>query len=242
MTPPLIRLDAVDSTNAWAKRNPDRLGSLGAVYTTSQTAGRGRLGRSWQNAAGQALYYSCAVRRPLAQPETLPLLSSLVTADALHSCFGADCRIKWPNDLLLGGKKLVGILCEGAGGAWIAGIGINLAQPPAFFAAAQLPHATSLAASGIALDPGTAADALAEALTREFARRLPDFAREGFAPLRQDYCARCVNLGRHVTYDGGEGTALDVDDQGRLVVQDAASGQQRIFTGEVSVRGIYGAV
>lgn len=242
MTPPLIRLDAVDSTNAWAKRNPDRLGAFGAVYTTSQTAGRGRLGRSWQNAAGQALYYSCAVRRPLRQPEALPLLASLVAADALQGCFGVKCSIKWPNDLLLSGKKLAGILCEGAGGTWIIGIGINLAQPRPFFEAAQLPHGTSLAAEGVPVRPQADAGRLAAALTEGFAGHLPAFAAQGFAPLRQGYCARCVNLGRHVEYDGGCGTALDVDSQGRLVVRDTASGEHRIFTGEVSVRGIYGAL
>ena len=82
------------------------------MYTTSQTAGRGRRGHTWVNAAGQALYYSCVVQQPLVQPGTLPLLSCLVTAKVLHGVYGIDCRIKWPNDLLLNGKKIVGILCE----------------------------------------------------------------------------------------------------------------------------------
>lgn len=241
MTPPLVRLDSVDSTNAWAKRNPDRLGRLGAVYTTCQTAGRGRLGRSWHNAAGQALYYSCAVRLELRQPGTLPLFASLAAADALRACFGAQCAVKWPNDLLLSGKKLAGILCEGTGAGWIIGIGVNLAQPQAFFDAAGLPHAASLAAAGIAPGPD-AADRLAAVMTETFAARIPAFAAQGFAPLRQEYCRRCVNLGRHVEYDGGSGEALDVDGEGRLLVRDAASGERRVFTGEVSVRGIYGAV
>ena len=241
MSAPLIRLDTVDSTNSWIKRNPGRLGEFGAVYTTSQTAGRGRLGRSWQNDAGHALYYSCGVRGTLRQPETLPLLASLSVADALKAVFGAVCRIKWPNDLLLNGRKLTGILCESSGGVWIAGIGVNLAQSRDFFDAAGLPHATSLAAEGVPLPPN-AADLLAAALTDTFAVRLPDFARTGFAPLRQDYLARCINLGRHVEYDGGAGQALDVDPEGRLVVRDDESGEHRIFTGEVSVRGIYGAV
>ena len=64
---------------------------------------------------------------------------------------------------------------------------------------------------------------------------------EGFAAIRDAYKARCVNLGRHVTFDGGEGTALDVDEEGRLVVQ-GAEGSTHVFTGEVSVHGIYGAV
>lgn len=241
MTPPLIRLDSVDSTNAWAKRNPDRFGQAGAVYTTCQTAGRGRLGRSWQNAAGQALYYSFVIRRLLAQPETLPLFASLVAGDVLGAQLSADCRIKWPNDLLLNGKKLAGILCEGSGGGWIIGVGVNLLQPRAYFEAAGLPYATSLAAEGVACS-AAAADVLADAMTCAFVGRLPAFAAEGFAPLRQEYCRRCVNLGRRVEYDGGAGMALDVDEAGRLVVQDDADRRQRVFTGEVSVRGIYGAL
>ena len=80
----LIRLPAADSTNAWAKANLDRFGPVGAVYTTNQTAGRGRLGRAWANAAGQALYYTAVLRLPLADPGALPLYASLAVAAALH--------------------------------------------------------------------------------------------------------------------------------------------------------------
>ena len=86
------------------------------------------------------------------------------------------------------------------------------------------------------------AAALAESMTNfGFDRALYGFEREGFAAIRDAYKARCVNLGRHVTFDGGEGTALDVDEGGRLVVQ-GAEGSTHVFTGEVSVHGIYGAV
>ena len=86
------------------------------------------------------------------------------------------------------------------------------------------------------------AAALAESMTNfGFDRALYGFEREGFSAIRDAYKARCVNLGRHVTFDGGEGTALDVDEEGRLVVQ-GAEGSTHVFTGEVSVHGIYGAV
>ena len=65
------------STNAYVKEHFEEFGPVGAVYTTNQTAGRGRLGRSWVNAEGKALYYTVAIREPLAQPATLPLLASL---------------------------------------------------------------------------------------------------------------------------------------------------------------------
>jgi len=86
------------------------------------------------------------------------------------------------------------------------------------------------------------AAALAESMTNfGFDRALYGFEREGFSAIRDAYKARCVNLGRHVTFDGGEGTAVDVDEEGRLVVQ-GAEGSTHVFTGEVSVHGIYGAV
>lgn len=240
----LYYLEEVDSTNTWAKANLDKFGPVGAVYTTSQTAGRGRRGHTWINASGQALYYTVVLKTELAQPESLPLFASMAVADALEQRYGIQCQIKWPNDLLLNGKKIVGILCEGMPDhhAIVCGIGINLAQPQSYFDAMELPHGTSLALQGIAVDPAADAAALAESMTNfGFDRALYGFEREGFSAIRDAYKARCVNLGRHVTFDGGEGTALDVDEEGRLVVQ-GAEGSTHVFTGEVSVHGIYGAV
>ena len=98
-------LSECGSTNAYAKEHFEEFGPVGAVYTTNQTAGRGRLGRSWVNAEGRALYYTAVIREPLAQPATLPLLASLAVRDQLAQRYGVDCRIKWPNDLLLNVKK-----------------------------------------------------------------------------------------------------------------------------------------
>lgn len=242
------------STNAYAKEHFEEFGPVGAVYTLNQTAGRGRLGRSWVNAEGRALYYTAVLREPLAQPSTLPLLASLAVREQLALRYGLDCPIKWPNDLLLHGKKIVGILCEGVayganaqGRGILCGIGINLAQPQSYFDAANLPHGTSLALEGAAVDLDTDPAWLAEALTDfGFDRPLFTFAREGFAPFRDAYKAACVNLGREVTFDlpgggQGRGTATDVDEEGRLVVR-TESGEEHVFTGEVSVHGIYGAV
>ena len=226
------------STNAYMKEHFEEFGPVGAVYTTNQTAGRGRLGRTWVNAEGKALYYTVAIREPLAQPATLPLLASLAVRRQLALRYGVDCQIKWPNDLLLNGKKIVGILC---------GIGINLAQPQSYFDAADLPHGTSLVLQGATIDLEQDPGWLAEALTDfGFDRPLYTFARDGFAPFREEYKAACVNIGRRVTFDlpdGGQGAgeAVDVDEEGRLVVR-TDSGEEHVFTGEVSVRGIYGSL
>lgn len=232
------------STNAYVKEHFEEFGPVAAVYTENQTAGRGRLGRSWVNAEGKALYYTVAIKEPLAQPATLPLLASLAVRRQLQLRYGVDCQIKWPNDLLLNGKKLVGILCEGApdGRSFVVGIGINLAQTQGYFDAAVLPHGTSLALQGVPVDLNADPEWLAQYLTDfGFDRALYTYETEGFARFRERYKAACVNLGRPVQFDGGAGIARDVDEQGRLVVE-CADGAHRVFTGEVSVRGIYGAV
>jgi len=247
MTDSVIYLPEVDSTNRWAKQHLEKFGPVGAVYTTNQTAGRGRLGRSWTNAAGQALYYTSVLKTPLAQPSTLPLFASLAVCDALEQRYHIQSQIKWPNDLLLDGKKIVGILCESAadgfgGQALVCGIGINLAQPQRYFEDAGLPHATSLALQGVTVDLVRDPEWLAHTLTDfGFDRALYTFEVEGFAPYRDRYKRHCVNLGRLVQYDGGQGVAQDVDEEGRLVVLDE-TGCHKVFTGEVSVRGIYGNV
>ena len=194
------------STNAYVKEHFEEFGPVGAVYTTNQTAGRGRLGRTWVNAEGKALYYTVAIREPLAQPATLPLLASLAVRRQLSLRYGVECQIKWPNDLLLNGKKIVA--------------NVDLTTDPEW---------------------------LAEALTDfGFDRPMYVFARDGFAPFREEYKKACVNIGRRVTFDlpgGGEGSgeAVDIDEEGRLVVR-TDSGEEHVFTGEVSVHGIYGAV
>ena len=95
------------STNAYMKEHFEEFGPVGAVYTTNQTAGRGRLGRTWVNAEGKALYYTVAIREPLAQPATLPLLASLAVRRQLALRYGVDCQIKWPNDLLLNRRVIL---------------------------------------------------------------------------------------------------------------------------------------
>ena len=194
------------STNAYVKEHFEEFGPVAGVYTQNQTAGRGRLGRSWVNAEGRALYYTVAIL-----------------------CEGVSYGYQ---------QQGRGILC---------GIGINLAQPQSYFDAANLPNGTSLELQGAKVDLAADPAWLAEGLTDfGFDRNMYVFARDGFAPFREEYKAACVNLGRRVTFDlpdgrQGAGEAIDVDEEGRLVVR-TDSGEEHVFTGEVSVHGIYGAV
>lgn len=241
--PRLEYLEEVDSTNAWCKRQLAALQNGDAVFAGCQTAGRGRLGRTWQSAPGKALYYSILLKRPLADLASLPLAASLAVQAALQTQFGVECSVKWPNDLLLGGKKLVGILCEGVPGGAVCGIGVNLTQSPTFFAAQGLPHATSLQAVTGADLPADAARQLALAISVQFCESplLEAFYDKGFPAIRSQYKAVCANLDQEVWFEGGEGIAQDLDEAGRLVVE-TQDGVKAVFTGEVSVRGIYGRV
>ena len=239
MNAPLIHLPEVDSTNLWAKANLDKLAPAGVVWTTCQTAGRGRLGRGWTNAAGQGLYLTSGYTAKTVQPSTLPLFSALAVQRALTTVLGPlDLKVKWPNDLILNGKKLVGILCEGTAGGIVSGIGTNLAQDQAYFDALNLPHGTSLVLEGLTVN-----DPMIEQLAAAYAEELtgPRFAvwaAEGFAPFLEEYRALCINLGRPVKFEGGQGVAEQVDEEGRLIVRTEA-GEQKDFTGEVSVKGVY---
>lgn len=244
MNESVIYLPEVDSTNLWAKHNLDKFGPIGAVYTTHQTAGGAALAAAGLMRPTRACTTLPSSGPIWSSPATLPLFASLAVCDALRERYRIDCQIKWPNDLLLNGKKIVGILCEVApdGHSIVVGIGINLAQPQEYFDASGLPHGTSLALQGVPVDMDTDPEWLAQYMTDfGFDRALYTYEAEGFAPYRERYKALCVNLGRHVTYDGGAGTAVDVDDEGRLIVRDE-TGDTRVFTGEVSVKGIYGAV
>ena len=236
----LLYLDQTGSTNTWAREHLSLLGDLDAVYTTDQTKGRGRLGRTWENARGDGLYYTILVRRPLADPLALPLLASVAAARALKELFGLDCQIKWPNDLLVEGRKVCGILCELVPEGILCGIGINLRQSPEFFVRAGLPYGGSVyGLTGVMPGPDAAQTLALLLADHGFAPLMEEFAVRGFAAIREEYRAACVNLGRPVEFDGGRGIARDLDEQGRLLVR-TETGETAVFTGEVSVRGIYG--
>ena len=237
--PQPLYIAETDSTNGWCRRRLEELPDGFAVYTTCQTAGRGRRGRSWANAPGQGLYYTVVCRRRMADPAALPLAASLAAGRALQEQLGVCCQVKWPNDLIWKGKKLGGILCESVQGAILCGIGINLTQDAEYFIRNELPHGIS-AAQILGHMPGKdAPEALASAMSKGFATGMESFYQEGFGAIRKEYLDRCANLGRQVTFANGSGRAVDVDEMGRLVVE-SESGRQTVFTGEVTVTGIYG--
>ena len=234
-------LEQTSSTNTWAKEHLSQLQDGDAVFTQNQTNGKGRLGRRWENLAGCGLYYTAIIQRPMADPSTLPLYASLAAANAIFKITAQMPSIKWPNDLLLNCKKVSGILCECVSGVYLCGIGINLCHPQSYFDQQNLPYGTSLLLQGAkqAENPKQFAEQLAQQLTHSFTTEMNDFCTKGFSCIAEQYRQQCINLGREVWIDGMQGTATGIDPQGRLIVQ-TPNKEDHIFTGEVSIKGIYG--
>lgn len=142
----VVVFDELGSTNAtaadWSADDPaDGL----VIVARDQTAGRGRFGRHWQSRPGSSLLLSVVVCPPpeLRRPVVLTAWAAVAVAGAVRELAGVGPRIKWPNDLLVGGRKVCGILIE-QGRRTVAGVGLNLNQTADEFAAAGLPEATSL--------------------------------------------------------------------------------------------------
>jgi|SRR5215207_1062000 len=223
----LIVLDAVDSTNS-AGLALARAGDPGNVWIAArqQSAGRGRRGRAWHSPLGN-LYASLLLTDPCA-PERAPQLSFVAAlalrdaVSALAPTLGARLRLKWPNDLLLDGAKLAGILVEGETladnrFAAVIGIGVNCAAHPP-----ETPYpATDLAAADIEARP----DELFCLLSHTMRLRLAQWAAgANFAGIRTDWLAAAARVGEPVflpTTNDIEGVFAGVDEYGRLLLRGA---------------------
>ena len=230
--PAILRYGRVDSTQAIvfamaAEGAADRT----VVVAESQTAGRGRRGRTWQDEPGASLLVSILLRPKLtpAQLPTLSLTAGVALAEALATAAGLQARLKWPNDILVGGRKLAGILLESRGLAPVValGIGVNITQGE--FPCELAERATSVRLAGGACDRETLLAALLEALDRWRGR----LEREGFAPVRERWRTLAETLGRTVTVDGVTGVAVDVDEDGALLLETDGR-RQRVVAGEVA--------
>jgi len=194
----------------------------------AQSAGRGRMGRHWVSPPRAGLMFSVLLRPaavPAARRGWVPLLTGVAVASALSAQAGVDARLKWPNDVLVNGAKLAGILAEQTGDAIVVGTGINVST-----SRDELPGP---AATSLALEGAACADRdllLARVLTeleRWYLAWTGAAGDAGGCGLRQEYQRLCATLGRQVrvTLPGGTvvtGTASEVDDTGRLIVRSAA--------------------
>ena len=202
----VLVFDEVDSTNSAAVRlGANRADSEGlAVAARFQTAGRGQYGRTWLSPAGSSLLLSALLFPPVEyrRPVVLTAVAAVAICEAVYQLTGIQAGIKWPNDVLIRGKKVCGLLIERHGDAVVVGIGLNLSQTPEDFQALGLPDAVSLAAySRESIAVQAAAGAVLSRLDREVHRL---FAGEQVA-LEADWKWRVGLLGRQVeieSYDG----------------------------------------
>ena len=240
--------DCVESTNTLAKAMALEGAAEGTILIADrQTGGRGRLGRRFLSPAGMGIYMSVILRPncPPAQLMHLTCAAAVAAADAVKDAAGIDCGIKWTNDLVVGTKKLGGILTAlqidpntGLVSAAILGIGINCLQSKGDFPPELRDMATSLAMHTKRCDPAV----LAAALIRRL-QQMDGQLREK-KQIMASYKARCVTLGKEVSWLAGDtlhhGTALDLDENGGLVLQLSDGTTKIAAFGEVSIRGMYG--
>jgi BirA family transcriptional regulator, biotin operon repressor / biotin---[acetyl-CoA-carboxylase] ligase len=224
---PHVHHRLTDSTNERARR----LAAAGAVHGTlvtadEQTAGRGRQGRAWVAPPGRALLMSVVLHVDERTP-----LAPLAAAVAVCHAFPEPNGIKWPNDVWIDGRKVAGILIEGRPqeGWAVLGIGLNVATAADEFPADLRDIATSLRAAGASspTTPGEALDELVPALDAWLAA--PPEAVLG------EWRERDALVGQRVRWNGGEGVAAGVDDEGSLLVE-TDDGVQSLHAGEVHLQ------
>ena len=191
------------------------------IATDNQTAGHGRLGRQWVSPPGGGLAASALVAEPLvpagafpAHASLVPLLAGLAVVDALADA-GLQSRLKWPNDVLVSGRKVAGVLCRAVDSRVVVGIGVNTA-----LTAEQLPVPTagSLAMFGVNIAPRDLLGLLLHALDAELAQ----WREAGSTALLRDYRQACATIGQkvrvHMPNREFTGDAVGVDDDGALLV------------------------
>lgn len=244
----IIYEEIIDSTNQYAKKLGEENVINGTVVVAGQqTAGRGRRGRDWVSPKGNC-YLSMLLRPPIhaEHASRLTLVAALALAESITEVSGLKVQIKWPNDIVINGKKLCGILTESSFDGndlkyVVIGIGINVNQD--VFDTAIQEMATS-----IFVEKGQFIDCacLIGAFLNKFERWFEQFAiTEDLSSLQERYNELLVNCNREVrVLDETEwiGIALGINETGELLVRNNIGDVRSVFAGEISVRGIYGYV
>lgn len=248
----LICLDTVDSTNNYAKTLAMRAAAeRTAITADEQTGGRGRLGRSFQSPKGKGIYLTMLFRPDIspARAATLTACTAVAVCEGIEAAVGISPGIKWTNDIVLGDKKLCGILTEmaleGETGALqyiVTGIGINVNHTPEDFSPEVRPIAASLRQQlGRPVPRGRLCACVINALDDMYSDWL-----SGGGDHRERYRRRCLTLGKPVRILRGdqarEAFAEDIDDDFGLIVRYPDGHRETVSSGEVSVRGLYGYI
>ena len=242
----LIVLDSVNSTNDYLKKLGNEGGENGTVVAArEQTKGKGRLGRTWQSKKDDGIAFSVLLRPNVAPSEVSAItpLAGLAVCKAIREYTKLDCVIKWPNDIIIGRKKLVGILTEmsaefDAVEYVITGTGINVDHT-------SFPEEIAFKATSLLLETGRHIDkneflaCVLEHLENEFVKNNLELTPTALS----EYTDLCATVGRSVTFQRGtrriSGMAVGVSEHGELKVMMSDGTISLVNSGEVTVQGIY---
>lgn len=245
----IIYYDVTDSTNTQAKRLAENGGVHGTLIVSDrQESGKGRRGRAWESPSHTGIFMTLLLR-PDVKPEDasmLTLVAAMAVAKAIRVSLGVDAEIKWPNDIVLNGKKICGILTEmsteiEAVNYVVIGIGINVSNR-------EFPEEIAAMATSISLESGKEVHRaeLIEAVWEQFEIYYDKYIKKAdLSEIREEYNSFLVNYDRQVRIldpkEPYEGVAKGITKRGELMVE--TEGETRLVSsGEVSVRGIYGYV
>ena len=240
----------IDSTNQYAKRIAEEGAPDGTlIIADEQTAGKGRSGRTWVTPPAEAIAFTLLLR-PKLSPDRISMVTlvmGLAVTNAVNSLYGVSAGIKWPNDVVIKGRKLCGILTEMSAEVRqanyiVIGVGIN-ANLTSF------PEVIKEIATSLKLELGrdiNRAELIARVMA-EFERLYAEFEAQGdLGAVMQEYNELCLNAGSKVRVldPNGEytGTSRGINSMGELLVETEDGKMQEVYAGEVSVRGIYGYV
>lgn len=237
-----------DSTNTQAKNLKDAVhGSL--VVADRQTAGRGRLGRTWESSSDENIYMTLRLKPniPVDRAPMLTLVMALSVVQAIEDVTGIKGNIKWPNDIVVNKKKICGILTEMsvdmAGIEYVViGVGVNVNTK-------HFPEELQLTATSLSAESGQDFDRaeIVAGILKRFEEYYEIFTKTlSLADLMDVYNAHLINRNKEVrVLEPGQeysGYALGIDELGQLLVRKESGEVAKIFAGEVSVRGLYGYV
>ncbi len=218
---PVLRFDTLPSTSDTAKELArDGAGEGTTVVAAEQTMGRGTRGRVWLGAPGDNLYASVILRPQVGAERVgeLAFVAAIAVARAVRSSYGLDARIKWPNDVRVGGRKIAGILVEVSRGAAVVGIGLNLNLM-------ELPEEIAESATSVRIELGrlTDIDEAVASVSGELESAYKIYKSDGFAATLDAWRALEETTGTDVTvrWSGGVavGRAVEIDETGGLVIE-----------------------
>lgn len=246
----VVYYDETDSTNNRAKDAGEKGGEHGTLFVADrQVAGKGRRGRSWDSPAGTSIYMTI-----LLHPDMLPskaprltLLMALAVAEGIQKVTGLETQIKWPNDIVIHGRKVCGILTEMSAeidyiNYVVIGVGINVNQE-------TFPEEIHERAVSLKAETGTSVkrSELIAAAMESFEKYYEIFLKTGdLSEVREQYNSLLVNINKEVkVLEPGneyEAYALGINETGELIVRLPGGQKKEVYAGEVSVRGVYGYV